>query len=188
MAGPSRTLSRSLILLAHACGAWRPHSPASLHAFLKGEWTVTKTMDYVRGGRKAHFAGLVGFSAMCQAPLTLHSVEDGVTTFVPEMEEFSSYKRLLWDCSGEHAVEVSFDEAFGQDEERAILERRRFFHTLSWAAPTAEPILSEHPCGPDVYRGRITFDSPDSFCLTWDVSGPRKLGSVVSRFRRADRE
>ena len=95
---------------------WRPSTPAALFAFLEGGWSVTKTMDYVRGGRKADFAGRVAFRALCRSPRTLHSVEEGVTTFLPEREQFSSYKRLLWDCSHHDAVRVSFDEALGRED------------------------------------------------------------------------
>ena len=42
----------------------------------------------------------------------------------------------------------------------------------------------DHPCGPDMYRGRLALDGEDTFRLLWSVTGPRKLGGVTSTFRR----
>jgi hypothetical protein len=41
-----------------------------------------------------------------------------------------------------------------------------------------------HWCDPDTYRVAYTFEGPDRFSYTWDVTGPRKDLLLASRLAR----
>ena len=105
--------------------------------------------------------------------------EEGIATLTPNDEQLTAHSRLLWDFSSDVA-HVLFDEQSWQDQKSARIAGARHFHSITFPAA----MFSEHPCGPDVYRGRIVFESQDAFRLEWRVSGPRKLGVIISRFRR----
>ena len=173
---------------------------------------VAKAMNYDRGGRSGTFAGSAtfssfdfsssGISASAVVPSdgsdnvpaihqpTKHLLsfyEQGTATLdasssgMAPVETLSACSRLLYDCDGDGDVaHCFFDEGYAADEPDARLAAARFFHSISLPGLT----LTEHPCGPDVYRGTLIWESDDAFRLEWRVSGPRKLGTVVSRFRR----
>ena len=66
-----------------------------------------------------------------------------------------------------------------------MLRSARFFHVMELAGAVPDPARPfEHPCGPDVYRGTIAFHGPDEFATTWRVTGPRKMGTIESRYTR----
>ena len=146
-----------------------PRAPPALFTYLLGAWSVAKRLDYQRGGVSGSFAGEASFTARDAGVLSF--MENGVATL--KGEEFSAQQALLYDCSDERIVRVFFDEASGP----------RAFHTIDFENPDRIPPF-EHPCGPDLYRGRLVIGSANSFELRWNVAGPRKLGSVVSSFRR----
>ena len=104
----------------------------------------------------------------------------------PEDQEYSARHRLLYMAPTEDPtlLRVCFDEARERDSVAAIIAGSRFFHTIEYASMDAYPPPFDHPCGPDMYRGRIALDDKQTFRLLWRVSGPRKLGSVTSTFRR----
>ncbi|MEF0939656.1 DUF6314 family protein [Rhizobium sp. BR 362] len=41
-----------------------------------------------------------------------------------------------------------------------------------------------HQCGPDLYRGRLFFRSPDAWAEMWHVQGPRKHYVSLAHYRR----
>ncbi|MGN6773782.1 DUF6314 family protein [Rhizobium sp.] len=41
-----------------------------------------------------------------------------------------------------------------------------------------------HHCGPDLYRGRLFFRSPDTWAEMWRVRGPRKNYLSLAHYRR----
>ncbi|MFO1190023.1 MAG: DUF6314 family protein [Alphaproteobacteria bacterium] len=41
-----------------------------------------------------------------------------------------------------------------------------------------------HPCGPDLYRGRIQARSADCWQVAWRVSGPRKDQVMLATYQR----
>lgn len=65
----------------------------------------------------------------------------------------------------------------------ARLRAARPFHEIIGLS-LEQPPFFEHPCGPDVYRGRLLLERADAFCFDWRVSGPRKLGRIVSKYVR----
>lgn len=58
----------------------------------------------------------------------------------------------------------------------------RPFHRLEPIGGIARP---RHDCGPDLYRGRISFRLPDDWTIFWRIQGPRKHLLIASLLRRA---
>ena len=110
-----------------------------------------------------------------------------------EREAFEASRRLLWDCTRSSRARILFDEAVGsaRSDNLAIMQAARFFHDIDMLTPSdaaagrSTPPPFEHPCGPDLYRGRLLLDSPDSFRLLWTVEGPRKQGRVSASYERS---
>ena len=152
-----------------------PGSPAAFAQYLGGRWTLGKTLQYERGGISGTFAGSAIFLEITNQVLAYE--EDGVATL--GSDQFAARAALLYDCSNDNAVRVFFDEAKNRESAAAVLAGGRFFHTISWPLG-----IFEHPCGPDMYYGRLLLQGPDAFVLDWKVRGPRKYGHVVSRFGR----
>jgi len=44
--------------------------------------------------------------------------------------------------------------------------------------------LMIHPCGPDTYKGSAQLLSDAAFVQQWEVTGPRKQGSISTRFAK----
>lgn len=162
-----------------------PCSPKALSTFLLGAWSLTKRLSYERGGKSGTFAGEATFAPLAGMDGVVAYVEDGTATLLPEQLQLSARHALLYDCrdgAGESCVQVFFDEASQRDSAVQIMDGGRFFHTIDFAS---QPLPEfRHPCGPDMYYGRLLFESEDAFTLDWRVVGPRKSGAVVSRFRR----
>ena len=95
-------------------------------------------------------------------------------------DPFEARRSLLYQhgCAG--PVRCYFDDSPEARTVEARIEAARFFHEISLEG--SEPFL--HPCGPDVYSGRLIFESVDAFRFDWRVTGPRKQGWVTNRFRR----
>lgn len=137
-------------------------------------------MQYTRGGRSGVFAGTAEFVPLAQRLQVLCFCERGTATLEPGGEEFTAYSRHLWNCEASERVEVFFDDASTETDVNTRVANAKYFHTMNFP----DPKIFEHPCGPDMYRGTIVFESEDRFRLDWRVTGPRKLGTVISRFRR----
>ena len=189
--------------------------PNALRAFLAGEWHLTKVMSYTRGGLDATFDGIATYvplsdttpTATAAATSCLAYEEKGTMRFNNGDVELVAYRRLLWDLEAD-PVAVYFDEATDRSSEKAIRGGARFFHhvALASATTTAPPTLSgadaaatarqpppfEHPCGPDLYVGRLLLppdggehaDADDAFAIHWRVRGPRKDGVIRNSFAR----
>lgn len=167
-----------------------PASPLALSHMLAGRWTLRKTFDYVRGGKPGSYDGVASFSALTwpeSSPMLAYH-EEGVATLgsgQDPIENFAATRRLLYDCSGERTVRVLFDD-LGDDERGSaarVIDAARYFHSIELSAARAPPAF-DHPCGPDMYTGRLLLEGADSFTLLWSVTGPRKLGTVAARYRR----
>lgn len=159
-----------------------PTTPAALFSYLLGTWTLTKTLEYQRGGRSGNFRGSAQFMPLSAGVEGVLSYEEtGVATLEPNMEALEARHALLYDCSDATDVKVYFDEAINRAP-ADVLTGRRYFHSIDLSSPD-KPFV--HPCGPDMYYGRLMVTSPDVFVLDWRVEGPRKLGRVVSRFSRS---
>ena len=95
-------------------------------------------------------------------------------------DTFEARRSLLYQhgCAG--PVRCYFDDSPEARTVEARIGAARFFHDISLEG--SEPFL--HPCGPDIYRGRLVFESVDAFRFDWRVTGPRKQGWITNRFRR----
>ena len=51
--------------------------------------------------------------------------------------------------------------------------------------PWSPGLEVEHPCGRDLYRGRVEVDGPDAWRVTWHCTGPAKDYTMRSRLTRA---
>ena len=98
-------------------------------------------------------------------------------------DTFEASRSLLYQhgCAG--PVRCYFDDSPEARPVEARIQAARFFHDISLDG-SSEPCLSKHPCGPDVYSGRLIFESVDAFRFDWRVTGPRKQGWITNRFRR----
>ena len=190
-----------------------PATPAALLSYLLGPWTLTKTLTYTRGGLSGTFRGDATFMPVAGSPRVLAYEEKGKVTLEPDMESFDARHALLYrfgeaeDGDGGWRVAVFFDDGVKREPAAlaaSMLAGERLFHSIDidgastpFQPPTigmeAEVVRGErpfnqpgmfHPCGPDVYRGRLLCTDPDLFVLDWKVEGPRKLGRIVSRFSR----
>ena len=167
----------------------RPTSPDLLATFLLGAWSLSKTFVYERGGKSGSFIGKASFAPIQGLQGVLAYEEEGTATLMPEAMQLNARHALLYDCrptESASTVRVLFDEATARESVESRLAGARFFHTIDFAAATLDspPLQFSHPCGPDMYYGRFLF-SEEEFVLDWRVTGPRKSGSAISRFRRA---
>ena len=140
-------------------------------------------MWYERGGVSGTFAGSCHFRQIQHSTLDAWAYHEVGAAALNGIGTLEAQRRLIWDFTCP-LVRVSFDESSLDRSDAAILKGARFFHSVSLEGGAV--VLSEHPCGPDVYRGSMLFQGPDSFTMVWRVSGPRKLGEIHSSFRRQD--
>ena len=146
-------------------------------------------MRYARGGKDSKFTGTAEFVELDggDGRSRLAYREEGEVTLQPERTRLSAAKRLIYDFGvqpEDHGpVRVFFDEADSR-EPADVLQSARFFHDISLGAGVDEPPPFRHPCGPDMYTGVLSISARDHFVMTWDVEGPRKSGTVISRYER----
>jgi hypothetical protein len=179
-----------------ATAAWtRPKTPHALAGYFAGHWTIAKQMSYVRGGKEASFSG----PARCESLDTsqclnrvsyadecLWYLEDGTITLAQAQQQLAASRKLIYHFHPDR-VRVYFDEARTNDPKEVLLSQR-FFHDIELPEEedsSSQPSFS-HPCGPDMYRGRLELCDADSFILHWKVEGPRKLGMQTLLYRRCE--
>ena len=89
-----------------------PATPAALSLYLLGSWTLSKTLQYTRGGRSGTFLGEARFSPLSDAVLSCE--ETGKAMLLPNNEQYEARHALLYDFNDNNdrgIVRVSFDEA-----------------------------------------------------------------------------
>jgi len=105
---------------------------------------------------------------------------------VEEQQRLAASRKLIYHFHPDR-VRVYFDEARTNDPKEVLLSQR-FFHDIELPEEedsSSQPSFS-HPCGPDMYRGRLELCDADSFILHWKVEGPRKLGMQTLLYRRCE--
>ena len=149
----------NMLLAAQSPAAWqRPCSAGTLCDYFAGRWSLRKEMSYVRGGISGTFSGDACFHRMGDEWLAY--AEQGKATLGEEGSKpqiFEASRRLLYDCSQPAGrVECYFDEATDRTP-TGVRTGAKFFHEieLPMAADAVPPF--EHPCGPDLYRGKLIF-------------------------------
>ena len=174
-----------------AVKGWCPTTSSTFHDYLSNSrWTLSKTLDYSRGGCSGTFHGEALFVNIEREQSLLHYSEDGIVELLSGTT-VSAHHQLAYLFDGTANVSVFFiDDPHDKKEQlsvESILRRNRFFHRIQFdqqASNHHEPVLSPHPCGPDMYHGRLLFESSDLFTLHWQVTGPRKVGNIVSIYAR----
>ena len=187
MSGTALKVAALLALRGAEC-AWRPHSANALYSYLAGEWRLDKSFSYVRGGVSGTFTGTASFNALsCGDNMPrLSYFEEGSAVLTRPGDRpmtLAATRRLLWEFHSADRVVVSFDEATEPRDPPAILANARFFHTIKLSDACVPPPF-EHPCGPDVYTGRLSLDASNAFMMRWAVQGPRKSGTQLYRYKR----
>ena len=178
-----------ILIVFVAVKAWRPTSPSILHEYLgNSRWTLSKTIEYGRGGCSGTFRGDALFENIGQEKSLLHYTEHGIAELL-NGNTVSARHKLLYKFEDDAIVSVYFiDDPYDDNEQmnaETILRRGRFFHHIRFDETSHnEPVLSPHPCGPDMYHGRLHFATSDLFTLHWKVTGPRKEGNIVSSYTR----
>jgi hypothetical protein len=172
-------------MLSGTVATTRVALPTALFNFLLGEWRLSKTLEYERGGITGSFEGNAEFVPLADTPdkRCLVAFRESGCFIAADERSFKTRNRLLYDFSDPTSVKVFFDECAlpdGQRTAQAILDGARYFHSIS--TPSLE--MDEHPCGPDMYRGNIELLAPDEFEIVWRITGPRKDGKIVSTFRK----
>lgn len=153
----------NLNLATHTPATWqRPATARALRDYFvgsSGRWLLSKELSYVRGGVSGTFSGGACFGRLDEQWLAYS--EQGRATLGEEgttPQIFEASRRLLYDCSQPAGrVDCYFDEAADRTP-RGVRGGARFFHGLQLPTAAAEAVRPfEHPCGPDLYRGRLVF-------------------------------
>ncbi len=128
-----------------------------------GQWRLTRQIDDRRAGATGHMEGQATFTPIGHA---LRYFEEGQLRLGdgPMLEAQRIY---LWDFDGEE-VAMRFEDG-------------RAFHRFR---PAGLSPGTEHPCGDDLYRVEYDFTAWPIWSATWEVSGPRKDYTFVSRYSR----
>jgi hypothetical protein len=130
-----------------------------------GQWSVGRHLLDRSAGTHGTFTGVVRFAVTDDDGLVFR--EEGTMRW-PTFTGPASREYLLRPADTHDALDVFFADG-------------RPFHRMSF---TPDANLDQHWCDPDTYRVAYTYQGPDAFSYTWDVSGPRKdllLTSVVQR-------
>lgn len=137
-----------------------------LDAF-RGLWTLTRTIDDIRGGRAGRFEGTARFDpARLGSGDGLAYFEEGRLAFAGG-PAFAASQRYLWCEAGADSIEVRFADG-------------RFFHRFY--ADEARPV-AYHDCPPDQYRVAYDFRRWPRWRAEWRVVGPAKNYGLVSDYR-----
>lgn len=143
-----------------------------LRAYLRGSWSVDRTLLDRSTGTSGTFTGVVRFTGDDDGGLwwreegTVRWAALGGAPFAgPASREY-----LLRPADTPDVLDVYFPDG-------------RPFHRMGFAGQTNQ---DEHWCDPDTYRVTYTFRGPDQCGYRWDVTGPAKdqlLESVLHRLK-----
>ena len=148
-----------------------------LHAYLLGPatgsgrlgtWAVERQLLDRATGTRGTFSGVVQFSPDDDGGLAFH--EEGTMRW-PTFTGPASRDYVLKPGGRPDALDVFFADG-------------RPFHRMSFAPAASH---DNHWCDPDTYRVSYTYEGPDRFGYTWDVTGPRKDLLLASALRRVVR-
>lgn len=130
-----------------------------------GKWSVERQLLDRAAGTRGTFSGVVHFVPTDDGGLVFR--EEGTIRW-PTFAGPASRKYLLKPADRVDTLDVCFDDG-------------RPFHRMSF---TPEANLDTHWCDPDTYHVDYSYEGPDAFGYTWDVSGPRKDLLLTSALRR----
>jgi hypothetical protein len=121
-----------------------------------GRWDITREISHGDGTR-AKFTGTALWQPTAEGA---RQVERG--TLVANGQSFSAERQYLW-----RGLDVYFEDG-------------RFFHSVP-----PEGGHAAHWCDPDQYDVHYDFAHWPNWTARWQVSGPRKDYTMVSRFSRS---
>ncbi|ADB50931.1 DUF6314 family protein [Conexibacter woesei] len=165
---------------------------ADLPAFLTGRWTLERTIDDRRAGRRGRASGEARFE-----PLDAGAGASGVgASGVGASGAASGGLRWIEHGTvqiGDFAGEFSRELAIVPDGDAWLVrfDDGRPFHPLDLREGRC---LVDHPCGADAYAGALrAFETPagpagpagPELEVDWRVTGPAKDQRIVTRYRRA---
>ncbi len=129
-----------------------------------GRWSVIRTIADAYGAQAGRFAGEAVLTPEGESGLVY--VEEGVLRMAdgPSMTATRTY---LW-AFDEGGVAVQFADG-------------RAFHRF---APGEAAVEAEHLCAADVYQVTYDFSAWPDWQVRWQVSGPRKDYTMLSRYVR----
>lgn len=129
-------------------------------ADLAGEWALTRRIIDHLGGREGRFVGECHWRPDAHG---LRQEEQGLLHYAdaPPMQANRSY---LWRAEG-GGLAVYFDDG-------------RPFHCLALGR-----LFDRHHCAPDIYDVRYDFSQFPDWTQSWQVAGPRKNMTIISRFQ-----
>lgn len=129
-----------------------------------GRWSLRRDIDDRHSGQTGHLAGEATFEADASGGLTY--VEGGMLR-MGALPALSASRRYLWRFA-DGRVEVRFADGAA-------------FHSF---APVGHARGTDHPCGADHYRVRYDFSTFPDWSARWEVTGPKKDYTSVSRYTR----
>ncbi|MET3141863.1 UNVERIFIED_ORG: hypothetical protein ABIB13_001565 [Arthrobacter sp. UYEF2] len=132
---------------------------------IQGNWAVERLLLDRSAGTHGTFAGVVRFSSTHDGGLDFR--EEGTMRW-PTFTGPASREYVLKPAARPDALDVFFAD-------------RRPFHRMSFRPEASQ---DRHWCDPDTYRVAYTYEGPDSFSYTWDVTGPRKDLLLTSALKR----
>jgi len=129
----------------------------------EGRWHLARRVEDHRAGLTGRLDGTATWSR--RDPATLEQTETGLLHYgsAPPMQ---ATRRYLWRADGQ-GIAVFFDDG-------------RPFHSFRPQIPTAR-----HHCPPDLYDVTYDLSGWPRWTATWQVTGPRKHATIVSRYSPA---
>ncbi|MCC7282811.1 MAG: hypothetical protein IT556_10535 [Acetobacteraceae bacterium] len=134
-----------------------------LRAYLAGDWRIERRIRDRRLCCDGLFSGQARFGA---AGAGLRCEETGRLRFGDYQGQ--ARRGTFYDFVAPHKANVTFEQG-------------GLFHDLDLRSGLWRAL---HPCGPDLYRGRIAARSADCWQAAWWVSGPRKDQIMLATYRR----
>ena len=143
-----------------------------LRAYLRGSWSVDRTLLDRSTGTSGTFTGVVRFTANDDGGLLWR--EEGTVRWAPvngaPFTGPASREYLLQPADTPDVLDVYFPDG-------------RPFHRMGFAGQANQDV---HWCDPDTYRVMYSFLGPDDCGYRWDVTGPAKDQLLESVLRRLD--
>jgi hypothetical protein len=143
-----------------------------LRAYLRGSWSVDRTLLDRKTGTRGTFTGVVRFTDDDDGGL--HWREEGTVRWASfdgmPFTAPASREYLLRPADTPAVLDVYFPDG-------------RPFHRMGLAGQASRDV---HWCDPDTYRVTYTVVGPDECGYRWDVTGPAKDQLLESVLRRLD--
>jgi hypothetical protein len=109
---------------------------------------------------------------------------DGIAVLSPQGTgdlRYSETGKLLWGDGPPLQADRTYLWVFEDGQARVLFADGRPFHSFQ---PGISGAGTDHLCGADLYRVTYGFTDWPEWSVQWDVSGPRKDYTLVSRYWR----